>query len=249
LNELGSIAVPIFAVVPVNTCFNIVPSLPCATVTAVTLQVPFELQPNIPGSLAPPVIAFLTISDQLGHSATVELNPVPDQIHALGDFDTVLGRGFGQTTSGAPVVTHGDGSLVTPSNPAQPGEELVMYAVGLGAVSQEVKTGAPSPAPPVPTAGRPILNFNYQPNAQPTPATVSPWFTPASPVFVGLTPGFAGLYQINFVVPTTPPVAPCAGSLGFGADPFSHVNTNLTVTVIGATSFDGVGICVESSSQ
>ena len=79
---------------------------------------------------------------------------------------------------------------------------------------------------------------------------MSPWFAPASPVFVGLTPGFAGLYQINFVVPTTPaPVAPCVRSLGWGADPFAHVLTNLTVTVIGATSFDGVAICVGPVEQ
>jgi len=246
LNEFGSTPAPILAVTPVSACFNtaIAPQ-PCGTSTAVTVQIPFELHVNIPGSQAPPVIAFLTITDQMGHSATVELNPIPDQIHALSAFDTVLGNGFEQTRSGAGIVTHADGTLVDASKPAQPREEIVMYAVGLGAVSQQVETGAASPSPPVPYAGRLLLNFDSRPNAQPTPAFTSHWFQPATPAFVGLTPGFVGLYQINFVVPLTPsPVAPCTGDRGFYLDPYSIVYSNLTVTILGATSFDGVGICV-----
>ncbi|HXJ43933.1 MAG TPA: hypothetical protein VNH18_31900, partial [Bryobacteraceae bacterium] len=90
LTESGPIAVPILAVFPFSACRNNIAPQPCGTITAVTLQIPFELQPNIPGRLAPPSLAFLTISDQVGHSASMELNPVLDQIHVVGSVDTIL---------------------------------------------------------------------------------------------------------------------------------------------------------------
>lgn len=235
-NEQVGIAAPILAVFPFSACKNVMQQ-PCGTITAVTLQIPFELQPNIPGSLRPPLLAFLTLSDQLGHSASMELNPVLDQIHLMDFLDTILAGDMSQAVSGGGVVTHADGSVVSVSKPARLGEELVMYAVGLGTTNRLVKTGAASPAPPAPAAGTFVLNFDYRPNAQPSPPIPSPFFSPASPAFVGLTPGFAGLYQINFVVPATPaPAVSCGGGTG---------PSNLTVTVAGATSFDGAAICVE----
>jgi len=168
----------------------------------------------------------------------MELSPVFDQIHVVDFFDTILGGDMSQPGSGGGVVTHADGSLVSFSKPARPGEELVMYAVGLGATNPPVKTGAGSPAPPVPTAQTFSLNFDYRQNALPAPSSASPIFHPPSPVFAGLTPGFAGLYQINFVVPAPADrVAPCTDSAN-----------NLTVTIAGA-SFDGVAICVGPVAQ
>ncbi|HXI42561.1 MAG TPA: hypothetical protein VNH83_21440 [Bryobacteraceae bacterium] len=239
LNELGVItaAAPILAVFPFSACSNKVSSEPCGTITAVTLQIPFELQPNT-GRSGPPFLAFLTISDQLGHAASMELNPVTDHIHVVDFFDTILGGDMSQPGSGGGVVTHADGSLVNFSKPAQPGEELVMYAVGLGATDPPVKTGAASPAPPVPTVQKFSLNFDYRQNALPAPLSASPFFRAPSPVFAGLTPGFAGLYQINFVVPApADPVAPCTDSAN-----------NLTVTIAGV-SFDGASICVGPVAQ
>jgi hypothetical protein len=240
LNELGvtTAAAPILAVFPISTCLANIAPQPCGKITAVTLQIPFELLPNVEGTLRPPLLAFLTISDQLGHASSMELNPVFDQIHLVDFLDTIVAGDMAQPNSGGAIVTHADGTLVSTSKPAQPGEELVMYAVGLGATNPPVKTGAASPAPPAAAAGTFVLNFDYRQNARPMPPIVSPFFSSPSPVFVGLTPGFAGLYQINFVVPRTPnPVAPCTTSAN-----------NLTVTIAGA-SFDGVAICVGPVAQ
>jgi uncharacterized protein (TIGR03437 family) len=81
-----------------------------------------------------------------------------------------------------------DGSLVTSSSPAKPGEYLVMYLVGLGATNPSVASGAATPASPL------------------HPATIQPTVTVGSQtstvLFAGLTPGFVGLYQIDFQVPT-----------------------------------------------
>jgi hypothetical protein len=102
-------------------------------------------------------------------------------------------------SSGA-VVTHADGTAVDAAHPAKVGEQLVMYAVGVGATKPPVVTGAPSPMPPAAATGGFMLNFDFQPNAPPTPGMmlINKWFVaPPGPVFVGLTPNFVGLYQIN----------------------------------------------------
>jgi uncharacterized protein (TIGR03437 family) len=87
------------------------------------------------------------------------------------------------------------------------------------------------------------LDFNYKPNAAPYSPPFGPIVCtaiavcPADPVFVGMTPTVFGLYQINFRVPGPPPEArPCGGPS----------RSNLTVSVLGASSFDGVGICIDT---
>src|SRR5690242_7129962 len=63
LDELGVTitAAPILAVFPFSACLNNVAPQPCGTIIAVTLQIPFELQPNEPGRSGAPLLAFLTI--------------------------------------------------------------------------------------------------------------------------------------------------------------------------------------------
>jgi len=84
------------------------------------------------------------------------------------------------------VAQHPDFSLVTASNPAKPGEVLVIYLVGMGTPSPPVASGALSPA-------NPLAKVTGQVTVDGQPAAVQ---------FAGLTPGFVGLYQINFAVPT-----------------------------------------------
>ena len=98
-------------------------------------------------------------------------------------------------TASAPgilLATHAlDGSLVTPSDPATPGEYLTIYGLGLGPVSNPPPTGAGSSAKPASTTVQtPALNIGG------IAATVS---------FSGLTPGLTGLYQINAQVPMGTP--------------------------------------------
>jgi uncharacterized protein (TIGR03437 family) len=136
----------------------------------------------------------------------------------------------------AKLVTHGNGTIVDGFHPARAGEELVMYALGLGHTTPELKTGAAAPSPgPVITPDRFSLNFDFRVNVPPSLPIPDPAGV-GQPVYVGAVPGFAGLYQVNFIVPTTTPdLRPCVGT-GF---------SNLTVSLYTINSFDGAGICVQ----
>jgi uncharacterized protein (TIGR03437 family) len=232
---------PIFSVFPFNNCSAGATQLSCGSVTGVTLQIPFELHANIPGSLAPVVLAYLQVSDNVGHAASVLLDAKLDKIHVLHMEDTVLVADQSQRASpGSAAVTHLDGTLVTAAHPAQPGEKLVMYAVGLGATNPPVKTGEASPIPAVSIVGGLVLNYDYTANAQPSPGPFSsgPW--QPMPLFVGLAPGFVGLYLVNFQVPQLAPL-PC------GVNRVYNVTSSMTVSLVGRTSFDGAAICVSAT--
>lgn len=120
------------------------------------------------------------------YSALMEVNGAyssPQQIEIVNLMPGTV------SLSGALVAQHAaDYQLVTQQNPAKPGESLIMYLVGMGATSPNVATGAPAPVSPLAqTTVQPIVTIDGQ------NSTIQ---------FAGLTPGFAGLYQINFVVPS-----------------------------------------------
>jgi hypothetical protein len=239
---IRTLAVPIGSVYPFSNCApGAGPS--CGTLVGLTIQVPFEMLGPLPSQkLTPPVAAaVLTVSDQDGHSATISVGPISDQIHVVRSLDSIAGGQGG----GNPAVTHADGSPVSVSSPAEPGETLVMYAVGLGDTNPSPASGAPSPASPLAKTQQQFgLNYDFEANVSPSPgvqgnSAVGSVPTPG-PVFVGLTPGLVGLYQINFYVSSPP-----AGTLSCGGP----VASNLTVTLVGAASFDGAGICVDLSGR
>jgi uncharacterized protein (TIGR03437 family) len=92
-----------------------------------------------------------------------------------------------QFTSGLIVAQHQDGTLVSDTAPAQPGEFIVLYMSGLGATDIPVPSGQPSPTSP-------LANVLDVPSL-----TLNGTSVPLS--FAGLTPGLVGLYQINIQVP------------------------------------------------
>jgi len=232
IQQGATIAAPILQATPATTLCG--PSC----VTAITIQIPYELYQVPPnGGLTQGIELFVTENGMAGNWK--DLNSVPDQVHILTDCDTVIG-GSGSWSGRCPwEVTHANGRLVSTANPALVGEELVAYAVGLGATNPTVQTGQPA-TQPTPTAETFRLSFNFEANALPSAPPLSQVNPAPIPLFTGLTPGYPGLYQINFVVPNMPAGSRACGS-GQGLD---LVNTNLTVNVGGRTSFDGAAICV-----
>lgn len=98
-----------------------------------------------------------------------------------------------QQGTGQGIVVRADQvTLAEPGTPARRGEAIVIYGTGLGPVSQSVGPGAPSPASPL--------------AAVVSPVTVTVGGRPASVLFAGLTPGFAGLYQVNAILAADTPV-------------------------------------------
>lgn len=93
-----------------------------------------------------------------------------------------------QQGTGQGSITAIDGTLVQPGSPANIGDTVVIYCTGLGAVSPAVKEGSPAPS----TA--PLAEDVND-------VTVTIGGQSAQVSFAGLAPGFAGLYQINVVVP------------------------------------------------
>jgi uncharacterized protein (TIGR03437 family) len=113
-----------------------------------------------------------------------------------------------------------DYSLVTASHPAAPGEAIIIYATGLGAVSTAVADGTPAPAANslLDLCQPPIVIFGGTPE-------LNGGGTFANILYAGLTPGFVGLYQLNVLVPPATPAGPtnmyifgpgCAPDTGFG---------------------------------
>jgi len=245
LQQGQSYSAPVLSVGPPVPCP--VDAVGCPPLLSVTVQIPFEMQPPC-GNLVCNDLALATsvsISQNGVASAPLMLNPLPDHVHILSSCDTVVSGGGIPPMNGLPcppLVTHADGSLVSGSSPAQGNEELVAYAVGLGATNPAVPTGQTA-TQSAPTVEHFLLSFNFVPNALPAqpyyPTGVMALTTYAYPRFTGLVPGYVGLYQINFVVPPPTEVSACIG----------QVQSNLTVNIGGDFSFDGAGICVAPAAQ
>jgi uncharacterized protein (TIGR03437 family) len=99
-----------------------------------------------------------------------------------------------------PIAVHQDGSgVVTLASPAQAGEIVTIYATGLGTVSPPLANGVPAPLNPLSTV-TPPLQFSFFPGHG-SSGDLPTFPYPATVFYVGLTPGFVGLYQINLQIP------------------------------------------------
>jgi uncharacterized protein (TIGR03437 family) len=135
----------------------------------VNAQMPLDVPANQPISLS------IANAAKSGNTVTLSL-----QQAAPGIFT------YGQNRA---VVQNPDFSVNSPTSPAHPGDTLVAYLTGGGAVNSAgpLVTGSPSPSGLSPVT---------------SPYSITVGGKPATASYLGLTPGNIGLYQANFQVPS-----------------------------------------------
>jgi len=222
--------------------------------TYITVEIPTEPVGCVLSGLPNPCFVPSTVV------LTVEVNGVAGQSfpviitqsrpHIVNACDTI----FGQTPSICySLVQHADGTFVGSAGYpngrlARPGETITFYAVGLGGTDPIVPTGEASPVSPLATIPSTALQLIVSyvlsiPPASPGPpivwVPVGRWIYPS---YIGLVPGYVGLYQVNVTLP--PELAQAQPPPGSGSC--------LTVRIaIGAGDFgpsDGVShvdLCVQ----
>jgi uncharacterized protein (TIGR03437 family) len=131
----------------------------------------------IPNSLTPGTYSVTVVRDGLASQSV----PVVIQEVAPGLFSAIPGFA---------VATHADGSPVTETAPASPGEVVIFYATGLGRTQPDPsdRATAPSAAPIVHLADFQVLLDGTA-------------IDPSAVQYAGVAPFNAGLYQVNVRLP------------------------------------------------
>jgi uncharacterized protein (TIGR03437 family) len=150
------------------------------------IQINFLVPPNMtPGA----AVVQVTIDGLAGPAIAVTLAAA-----APGLFELPIGTcqppAFASLQCA--VATEADGSVLTPALPAKPGDIVILYATGLGAVTPPAIYGQ------LPTAAAPLIagaNLSILLDGVALPASAID--------YAGVAPGFAGLYQINMTLPTS----------------------------------------------
>ena len=138
---------------------------------------PMQISVIVPNATTESFATFQVISNgTASNKVTVYVTP-----SAPGIF-TLTQNGVGNA-----AVLHADYSVVTQDSPAKIGETLQLFVTGLGAVTPAVADGATAPSSPLSLVNADVGVYIDTQQAQ--------------VVFKGLAPGFAALYQVNFVVP------------------------------------------------
>ncbi len=94
---------------------------------------------------------------------------------------------------GSAAALHPDNSVITESSPAQIGETVAVYLTGMGLVTPRVADGTAAPSNPLSyTTANPLVYL----------LDTAGHYLQAPVTFSGLAPGFAGLYQVDFTIPS-----------------------------------------------
>ncbi len=135
----------------------------------VNVEIPAELKPTQQYAIVVNANGALTLPDTIDLTPTVPgVLTYSDGIHAHAQ--------------------HLDGSDVSTTSPAKPGEYVVIYLLGMGATNPSVPSNAPAPS------SEPLARVTTQPAVTLDGVTTNV-------LYAGLTPFFVGLYQIDFQVP------------------------------------------------
>ncbi len=163
----------------------------------------------VPGFLSPGTVSVVVDRQGwYGPTATITLVAVAPQLFATSD--------------GFVIAQHADYSQITSSSPAVPGETIIVYATGLGADPRMDSIGGETDIPqaPEPTSTNLQVLFNG--------TAVASWENGGNQgtsniQYAGVTPGSAGIYQINLVLPDNLPANPQIQVTGAGQTSAANV--------------------------
>jgi uncharacterized protein (TIGR03437 family) len=152
-----------------------------ASPTLIWLQVPFEASPGTTATLS------------LSYGSPFDGCKVTLSISGFSPY-------FLPESTGTAIFVHqGFSGLVTPESPAHAGEVVTAYALGLGAVSPPVPTGAATPLDQLYRLSQPFACYQGSADVDGPPLDV---------LFAGLAPGMIGVYQVNIRMPDPLPSDP-----------------------------------------
>lgn len=170
-----------------------------------------ELQTILPGShvtvlinnlladlwyVSPTQINLLIPSELTAGPATVQIEVNGFAGPPVGIMLSAVAPAMYQTDATTVLAAHLNGQVVSASSPAQPGELVVLYATGLGpTVPPAIPNQAPQMAATLATPGFGVWLNGTQ-------------VDPSAVPYAGVTPGYAGLYQINLIIPENTPANP-----------------------------------------
>jgi hypothetical protein len=242
----GTLRAPIFAVRQESECEAAGADEASCLLTAIQIQVPYDLAADISLSPLKRVIygplAQVRI-DVDGHSGRpFALQPLPDNAHVLTSCDASWNTSAGMECQRS--VYHTDGTVADENAPARPGETVVVYAYGLGTTNANAVAGtaATSAVPVTDLLGAPRLlaalqkNFLNASSSTPRRFADSRTLGDVIPIaFVGLMPGGVGVYQVNITLPQDLTSYPCGGE--------AHSNSLLNLSSLQGT--ESIALCVQ----
>jgi uncharacterized protein (TIGR03437 family) len=220
--------------------------------TAVTVQIPTERVCAQPNGAPPrnctdpsqfqdlPPLLVLNVESNGYTGPDLSVRVVLASPHLLSSCDSIFGP---QSTGCAALVSHVDGSLVDVNHPARFGETIILYAVGLGS---GVPTGQAT-KDPMPPASFCCASVTFTSMMSLNDSVAGhPWGiqtdTLIRPDYVGLVPGYVGLFQINVRVP------PPFNSGSVPASLFrcsSDLGAATNTSIILGTGSNSIAICVQ----
>ncbi|MBZ5621920.1 MAG: hypothetical protein LAQ69_24815 [Acidobacteriia bacterium] len=247
--QASPMVAPIFAVRQENECGQSDASDPACLLTAVKIEVPFELFGDITPTdtfhytLAPAAMVRVEVDGRTGRAFPFQ--PIPDNAHVLTDCDVTWDTKSSSVCNRH--IYHADGRIVDEQSPVKASEAVSVYLYGLGQTSPAAQTGLESPVGAAVTdllghsrvaawLQKDFYNaLSSSPRAYPGPGS-SPDSVPVLITSAGLFRGQVGVYQVNLTLPDVLTSAfPCGGT----------VHSNALLTIATSQGSEGIALCVE----
>jgi uncharacterized protein (TIGR03437 family) len=162
-------------------------------------QINFQMPTDTPAGTA---LVQVETNGQMGNAVSVNVAaraPELLPLYGMGGYGAIVDASQGDGYDVLPMPsTFAVPGFIT--QPAKPGDILTIYAIGLGPTNPAVAAGQPAPdgieAPLARSTVTPAVSFSNFSSGTGLSAT---------PSYAGLSPHFAGLYQINAAIPADCP--------------------------------------------